>query len=237
MTLVVSETPMIGPVTSRPTQAPVSDSPTIGPTKESISTFPTIAPTKDSVSSFPTIAPTESSFSSFPTIAPSSGVAPSAAPTESIDGIAVPVTRFEVDYKTTGTVNDFQFGEAEKITLDYLRQFMEQQFSFNSMTDLIDFRGTLVEKDNAATIATYDVTLIFSKGSIAAPSSEEADLLVFAAFNQPFVQELIKQLQALSAQNPFSQTNAVTYNPVKKRRWLVELSMLSGPRGLSMTLN
>jgi hypothetical protein len=177
----------------------------------------------------------EDSVSFFPTTAPS-GIAPSAAPTESsIDGIVIPATRFEVDYKTTGTVNDSQFEEAKTVTLAYLRQFMEKQFSYNAMTDLIDFRGTLVEKDNSATMATYDVKLTFSKGSIGTPSTEEVDLLVFAAFNQPFVPELITQLQTLPAQNPFSETKEVTYNP-QKRRWLVELSMLPGPTGLPTTL-
>lgn len=141
-----------------------------------------------------------------------------------------------MDYDVPSTVNDFQFDEAERITLDYLQRYMEQQFGFNSLTDLIQFRGTTVATDNADTMATYDVDLIFSKGSIGTPSSEEADLLVFAAFNLPAVPLLVSTLTTLPAENPFFQTSAVTYNPVQRRRWLVDLSMLPGPPGLSVNL-
>jgi hypothetical protein len=185
----------------------------------------------------PSASPTKASISSSPTTPPTGG-ATTATPTQSsIDGIRVAVTSFEVDYKISATVNDSNFGEAEKVTLEYLRQYMEQQFSLNSFTDLIDFRGILVAKDNAETKATYDVELIFATGSIATPTSEEADLLVFAAFNKPSVPQLISQLQSLAAQNPFSQTNAVTYNPTQRRRWLVELSMLPGRPGFSVVLD
>lgn len=97
---------------------------------------------------------------------------------------------------------------------------MIQQFEFNSETNLIDFLGATVGTDNEATEASYDVDLIFSQDSLATPSMDEVDVLIFAAFNQPFVQDLVALLSELPTSNPFSMTTAVTYTPLNRRHLL-----------------
>ena len=98
----------------------------------------------------------------------------------------------------------------------------------NSETFLVGFQGVTVATNNAQTLATYDVTLIFGNNSIDTPSTAEADLLVFAAFNRPFVPELVASLNGLPAANPFSTTANVVYNPVRRQRWLTEIQELPG---------
>lgn len=129
-------------------------------------------------------------------------------------------TRFEVDYdEFSATASEFP--AAERITIEYLREFMETQFGFNFLTTLNNFRGSLVQSDAPNSAATYDLSLIFDESSIDTPTTEEVDLLVFSAFQRPFVGTLVSALNELPATNAFSGTSVVTYNPENRRRLLL----------------
>ena len=124
--------------------------------------------------------------------------------------------QFELDYDEF-VADASEFRAAEEVTLTYLREFMESQFEFNIRTTLNGFRGTLVASNAADSVATYEISLIFDPSSIDTPTAEEVDLLVFAALNEPFVPTLIAALNALTADNSFSQTSTVTYTPNGRR--------------------
>ena len=106
---------------------------------------------------------------------------------------------------------------AQAITLEYLDNFLEEQFSFN--VDLVYSGlngGVTATGTMGASIATadYDVDVIFSADTVMAPSPDDIDVLINAAFLEPFSSILVMLLQDLPSSNPFSQVDTVVYNTI-----------------------
>lgn len=118
---------------------------------------------------------------------------------------------------TGAAVTAVDFDAAAAVTLDYLKTYMTSQFAFNTDALLSDFVGSLTGTDLGRVEASYDAALLFADSSTAVPASTDVDALLFAAFQQPFVQDLLDALGQLPASNPFSTTSAVTYNPNRRR--------------------
>lgn len=195
---------------------------------DNVTHFPTTLPQHDAIT--PTSAPTTPNGIGMgrspvtlsptpppePTLLPTSVFDDTNEPTVAFDGVRVVATRFEVDYdEFTALTSEFPLAEA--ITIEYLREFMETQFDFNFLTTLNMFRGSLITSDAQNSAATYDLSLIFDESSIDTPNVEEVDLLVFSAFQRPFVGTLISALNELPTGNSFSTTTTVTYNPETRR--------------------
>ena len=137
-------------------------------------------------------------------------------------GIRVPATPFSVVY-TVGsgaaapTASDFD--EAAAVTLNYLETYFKDQFEFNTETTLTDLTGLLNGTDIDLKEASYDVAVLFAESSTFVPKTADIDVLMIAAFQQPFVKDLLAALASeLPASNPFSTTSKVTYNKTSKRR-------------------
>ena len=165
-----------------------------------------------------TQAPTSTSAPSLniaTTAAPSSGgsvpgggaIERSATPFDVLYGIGAPVPE--------GTSNE----EAIAITQIYLETFLIAQFSGNFGVEVESVRIEVLEEgaleSGAGPVVTiaYNVTASFPSDSAFVPETAELDVLLQGAFQSPAVDALLITLQQeVPSENPFSQTQSVSYS-------------------------
>jgi hypothetical protein len=196
--------------------------PTVALTTEGTNS-PTNAPTRVAEFMPPTIDPTNpGTLESTPIPTPAQTAAPTVAPTnpsQPEDG-----TRFSVEYILSGTdPSGDQFNVAEEITLQYLEDYVNQQFEFNPLTNLENFDGATLGTELNPTRASYSVDLTFTDDSTIIPTQADIDVLIEGAFLQPFVQTLIDLLGEVSSDNPFSTTSNVIYTMSSNRSKSIDL--------------
>jgi hypothetical protein len=132
----------------------------------------------------------------------------------------VPASPFSVQYDITGTPTDADFTQATDLTQQYLEDYFTQQFGLNVATIMTDFTGAVTGTDPATDTASYAVSVTFDDTSAFVPTTADLDLMLIAAFQQPFVQTLLDSLAGLPSSNPFATTTAANYLALS-RRWLL----------------
>jgi len=131
----------------------------------------------------------------------------SATPFDVLYGIDAPVPE--------GTSNE----EAIAITQNYLETFLIAQFSgtfgveVESVSIEVLEEGALESGTGPVVTIAYNLTANFPSDSVFVPETAELDVLVQAAFQPPAVMALLVTLQQeLPSENPFSQTQSVSYS-------------------------
>ena len=240
----VSEPPVQEPKTSTPvalaTRSPSTAGGMPSPEPSLLMSVPTLSPTRGPGAQSPLIAPSMVPSTMTATAAPTSAAVPStmtATPTSAGGGMpsitpaapgtdipsgpgVVTATRFDVEYMAGDvTVTEDDMNAAAEVTVDYIVSFMQQQFGFSQGNQVLDdVVVTIVDTDAATLQATYDVTLKFGMDSIAFPTQEDVDNLLFTAFSIPFVTGLLTLLaENLPESNPLSSTSSAVYTPNRRR--------------------
>ena len=215
--------------TLSPTRGPGAQSPLIAPSMVPSTMTATAAPTSAGPSTMtataaPTSAAGPSTMTATPTSARGGGmpsISPAAPGTDIPSGPGVvTATRFDVEYMAGDvTVTEDDMNAAAEVTVDYIVSFMQQQFGFSQGNQVLDdVVVTIVDTDAATLQATYDVTLKFGMDSIAFPTQEDVDNLLFTAFSIPFVTGLLTLLaENLPESNPLSSTSSAVYTPNRRR--------------------
>jgi hypothetical protein len=138
-------------------------------------------------------------------------------------------TPFEIAY---GIMNDDDFGiisntttssmitndvlmEVEKITINFLKDYLNEQFFGNTESIVDSFVSNIYGNNTLNTVLpsiTYGFGIVFTHTTTFIPSQQEIDVLIESGFLVPFVDVLIGKLQQLNTSNIFYTTNYVEYS-------------------------
>lgn len=124
---------------------------------------------------------------------------------------AVSASAFQLTYEFEGIPTAQDFATAEALTLTYLQTVFTDFFDLNVGVDMIEFIGFPLGEALSPARVGYQVTARFSQDSDPVPSTFELDGVIQTAMQQPQVQDLLDELQALPPSNPFSQTSDIIY--------------------------
>jgi len=193
-----TEAPVSRPQTGSQTTSPqmvlpiTTSSPALGPQTQQPAASPIVAET---------IAPILATTST-PTLLPPDGNQRAASP-------------FNLIYNgITGDPTTADFDAATEVILRYLEDFFTSQFALNPFTNLEVFNGTVAGVPDIAGLAVpLEVAVLFSEDSMFIPGRSDLDTLVFVAFQEPWVPDLLTLLaMELPSSNPLSSTMSVTYH-------------------------
>lgn len=123
----------------------------------------------------------------------------------------VQIGRFTIDYTVESGIaaDDASFAQVTEETLRYLEMYLSNEFALNNDASILEVAGVVVATDNGILQATFDAELVFDPTLSVTPSTDDVHVVVYAAFNEPDVQDFL----ALLAQqpDPFSTTTSVIY--------------------------
>jgi len=188
-----------GPPEDEPTLAPIDDDPTAVPVEG-----PTVLPTPSV--DVPTQPPGEDTEVPESTEPPTAET-PSTRPPVPDNGVET--TPFSIAYELeAGFPTQEEYDQAAQVTLQYLEEYLTEQFEFNLATDFERLDGAAIDFSDSEVIIEYIATAVFGP-SEELPDQESLDVLIASAFEQPSVQTLLTALRTLT--NVFETTQSVIY--------------------------
>jgi hypothetical protein len=101
--------------------------------------------------------------------------------------------------------------EVEGITIQYLEDYLDDQFFDNNQTIVDYYVSNIVENKTAPPSIVYDFGVAFTNLTTFIPSQQEVDVLIESAFLTPAVNILISAMKQIGTENPFSKTMSIIY--------------------------
>eukprot|EP00539_Tryblionella_compressa_P018504 CAMPEP_0178875778 /NCGR_PEP_ID=MMETSP0747-20121128/9930_1 /TAXON_ID=913974 /ORGANISM="Nitzschia punctata, Strain CCMP561" /LENGTH=167 /DNA_ID=CAMNT_0020543265 /DNA_START=375 /DNA_END=875 /DNA_ORIENTATION=- len=135
----------------------------------------------------------------------------------SANSFPVRATPYELSYSTSSTSapSTTDFAQLAEVTRAYLEEFMIEEFSQTSLTNLDDFVTFMTRNEflsNLPVVAQYRSTGLFNPSSIFYPTQRELDQLISEAFNSQNMPAYLGRVQGLPSNNPLSSTNSISPN-------------------------
>uniref|UniRef100_A0A7S2UIU3 Subtilisin n=1 Tax=Attheya septentrionalis TaxID=420275 RepID=A0A7S2UIU3_9STRA len=138
-----------------------------------------------------------------------------ATPT-SEDSIPIRVTHYAMFYTIDQPriPSTTEYARLAEVTRIYLEEFMVDEFSGTSLTNLDDFLTFMIRNSftfgEPVVQADYRSTGLFNPSSIFLPTVRELDGLITTAFTGDNLDEYIRRVQLLPSANIFSTTSAIS---------------------------
>jgi len=152
-----------------------------------------------------------------PTINPTG--APTAAPTTntnaptSAGGVPFRLT-YTLDPPNTPSQNDLN--SVQSITERFLEEIFNLSFDFDPNTEMESFTLELIENvdENGVVTIDYEANVEFSEDSAVTPTDEQVQNIISMAFEGINLDVYVDLIQETPPNNAFSNTVAVTYQPI-----------------------